>query len=361
MKIFYFLTKSEVGGAQTVVFELLQAHHKRGDSVTVMASGNGWLAERVREFGFDYIENQWMRKTYNPVTIFRAGLFYRKMVSLFSPDIVSIHNSFSGVIGRFFRVRKIPVVYTAHGWGFVYGSPLMKYPGLFLEKIASRFCDAIICVSQSDLRIAQTYKVAPLSMLHVVHNGVDVERFVGNRADTPHVVFVGRFAHPKLQGLFVEACALLPQTLKETMTVSFVGSGPLEQDVRTKVKQSGLEHVSFSGECSREEGLRIVATAWITVLLSESEGFPMSLIESLQLGVPVVASDVGGVNEIVTNDVGILVGRGTSSREVASIFERLLSNKALVESLSVESKLRGRLFSGAEMSKKVFALYESLI
>ncbi len=360
MRVFYFLTKSEVGGAQTVVTELLAAHQGRGDSVVVMAQGNGWLAGEVRRLGGEYVENRWMKKTYNPLTIIQAALQYRRSVRRVNPDIISIHNSFSGIIGRLFRIKDIPIVYTAHGWGFAYGSRIMKYPGLLLEKIATHFCEAVVCVAQSDMRIARAYKIAPLSKLHLIHNGVAVGEFARSRSDIPSIVFVGRFAHPKQQALFVTACTLLPESLKKVVHISFVGNGPLEQSVRVQATARGLANVRFLGACSREEGLGVVAQSWVSVLLSQSEGFPMSLIESLQLGVPVVASDVGGVREIVTDNVGILVPRDAVPRQIAAALEQVLTNKALLDRMSTEAKTHGQLFSVSYMSTNVFALYESL-
>lgn len=361
MKIFYFLTKSEVGGAQTVVYELLRFHKKESHNVMVMAEGDGWLAEKVRELGFEYVENRWMRKTYNPLSLLRAGLYYRKIVSRFKPNVISIHNSFSGIIGRLFSRRGIPVVYTAHGWGFVYGSFLMKYPGLILEKIAGYFCDAVICVSYSDARIAKLYRIVPQQKIHVIHNGINIEDTSISKSNSPTVVFLGRFAHPKQQVTLVESCALLSESLRSVLTVFLIGSGPLEEDVRVKVKELNLEkNIIFLDNYSREEGLKVVSNAWLLVLLSQSEGFPISVVEALQLGVPVLASDVGGVREIITNTVGALVPKNSTPSIIAPIIEHILTDKTYIETLSINARQHGQLFTSKEMSRKLFTLYESL-
>lgn len=91
-----------------------------------MASTSGWLADETKAFGFSFIPNRFIQKTLNPILILRALFVYRNAVLEFKPDIVSLHSSFSGFIGRIGLLNRYPVVYTAHGWGFINGVSLPK-------------------------------------------------------------------------------------------------------------------------------------------------------------------------------------------------------------------------------------------
>ena len=87
MKVFSFITKSENGGAQTVIYELLLAHKALGDSVVVMAYPGGWLEQQTRLLGYIFLPNSKMKKTYNIFCLLQAGRIFLKAVKEFSCDI----------------------------------------------------------------------------------------------------------------------------------------------------------------------------------------------------------------------------------------------------------------------------------
>jgi len=358
MRVFYFLTKSEQGGAQSVVYELLRAHKTRGDEAVVMAQGNGWLAAETRTLGFSYIENPFMRKTYNPRTLLRAARTYRSAVRSVLPDVVSVHSSFSGFIGRVFRIAGIPVVYTAHGWGFVYGKR-RKWLNKLGERYAARSTDALVCVSQSDKAIALRNGIIAERKIFVIHNGVDIDVLASKKISS--IVFVGRFAWPKQQRVLIEAFALLPQSLREKYRVVCIGGGSELDDAKEKAKTLNVsQSITFTGDLPRDEALAVMSSATISVLISNSEGFPMSVIESLQLGLPVIANDVGGIKEAVDDSVGRILPPAPNAPAVANALTELLSDDERLGRLSLAAKERGKLFSAEHMSTEVFALYERL-
>lgn len=362
MRAFYFLTKSEQGGAQTVVYELLREHKKRGDEAIVMANGNGWLMQETKALGFHYIENQHMRKSYNPFSVLRAALLYRKAVRETVPDLVSCHSSFSGIIGRVFKWGSIPVVYTTHGWGFAYGSKLFFWPGLIAEKIAAWRGDAIICVSESDRTIARQYRIAPERELFLIHNGAAVPAGDGDVSEKNTIAFLGRFSWPKRQDILLDAYAMLPNELRKSAGLLFIGSGPEENDMRRKVGKLRLqESVQFAGNQSRDAALTLLSKASVMVLVSHSEGFPMSVIEALQLGVPVIANDVGGIGEMVDDTVGRLLPSAPDAQFLADALTETLSNPQMLKSLSRAATERGTQFSAKHMSDQTILLYTSLI
>jgi glycosyltransferase involved in cell wall biosynthesis len=350
MNVFYFITKTEEGGAQSVIAELLKGHQKRGDNVSLMASGNGWLADQVRELGFLYYENSFMRKTYNPMILFKAGRLFREAIHLAQPDVVSIHSSFSGMVGRIALMNRIPVVYTAHGWGFTTGtSVLRKLIAIIGESFAAHFCTAIICVSQYDLSLAQRYHIAPDKKLHLVRNGTSLPQNISLKKDPKKIiVFCARFARPKRQDVLLQAFAMLPAELRSESRVVLIGYGPHEAALKELAQKLNI-NPEFTGQLSREAALARLGAADVAVLISDWEGFPMVNIEAMQLGVPVISNAVGGIPEALTNQVGILLPTSPSVPALTEALKKILTDDELRSRLSLAAKEHGKLFSAEHM------------
>ena len=363
MRIFYFITKSSEGGAQTVVYELLLGHKRNGDEVKVMAEGEGWLAQKTVELGFAYEENKYMRKSYNPLTLLRAMKIMRSSVMSFGADIVSTHSSFSGIIGRFAIRNSIPVVYTTHGWGFTYGKNIFKFLNILGEKLAGIYTEKIICVSERDKRIALQYKIVPGRKLAVIYNGVSVNKtFESVSGNELKIGFIGRIDWPKRQDLLVEAISNLPENLGNQIKVLFIGDGPGKSALIKQTKKLNIDQLaSITGNMSREEALKILSTCSISVLLSESEGMPMSVLESLRLGIPVVANAVGGISEAVDSTVGRLLPSNPTPKALTNALAELIEKTELRIKLSIAALARGEKFSAENMCKETFSLYSKIL
>lgn len=365
MRVVYFITKSELGGAQMVVYELLRAHTERGDDVVVMANGNGWLAEKTRTLGFEYVENSYMRKTYNPWTLWRAGRTFARAVKRFHPDIVSLHSSFSGFVGRIFLRRRYPIIYTAHGWGFTAGTSwLRKIVAICAEKITARYAQFVVCVSNFDRMQALKYRVVPSKKIRVIHNGVSVAQYCTERNTTGHteIVFVGRFAVPKRQDVLIEGFSYISGALREKSHITLIGSGPEEKYIKECIRRARIEsRVTILSNLSYEESLTRVARSDIAVLLSDWEGFPMTIVEAMQLGVPVVANAVGGISEAVDDSVGRLLPRFVAKEQICKTLTELIENPSLRSTLGEHAQKRGAQYTGEIMAQCTFQLYNDVL
>jgi len=179
MKVLYFITKSEQGGAQTHVAQLATYLTSRGHEVTIMSAPGGWLEQQAKKNNVKFYPNAFLGNTANPFRLLRSSSEFLKAVKEFQPDLVACHSTIAGLLGRFTLRNRIPTVFTAHGWAFTQGAPF--YRRLFikpLEKLAGLFCEKIICVSQNDLQLAQRLKIAPSNKLTVVYNGIDIPTLI---------------------------------------------------------------------------------------------------------------------------------------------------------------------------------------
>ena len=145
------------------------------------------------------------------------------------------------------------------------------------------------------------------SKLHVVCNFVDPVKLqsFANAAQTARskqLCYVGRLSHEKGVATLIDAISSLPYALK------LIGTGPLENELREKAQGKNIE---FLGSLPPEEVRRHVAKARLLILPSEwYENNPLSIIEALCLGTPVVAARIGGIPELVRPSNGVLFRSG---------------------------------------------------
>jgi glycosyltransferase involved in cell wall biosynthesis len=188
-----------------------------------------------------------------------------------------------------------------------------------------------------------------------IHNGVPDETTDSSAFDptTPIVIMVARFAPQKNQGLLLEACARINAPFR----LQFAGTGPTQPEIERMVSRLGLQNrVEFLGDCSdiadrlRQASVFALATNW--------EGFPLSILEAMRAGLPVVASDVGGVREaVIEGQTGFLVGREDTAA-FSRALERLLTDQDLRLRMARNARRRfEEHFTVDQMLRKTFSLY----
>lgn len=212
------------------------------------------------------------------------------------PDVVALHSSKAGTVGRIAaRALNLPTVFTAHGWSFTEGvSPKKQRVYRFIEKTLAKQTDAIIAVSHYDKNLACKAHISPKNGLYVVHNGIEGCSQQPN-IKTKNIVMVARFQAPKRQDLVVKAFEMLENS---DLTLTLVGDGPLREEVEQLAQDLGIAHqVHFTGD--QQDVMSYLKEADVFVLMSNFEGLPIAIIEAMAVGLPIVASKVGGVGELV--------------------------------------------------------------
>ncbi len=308
MRVLMFITKSEQGGAQTHVAQLAHWLVEHGHEVLVMSAPGGWLASEVERRGGWFVPNENLGNSANPLRLWRSGRRLLRTVHECKPDLVACHSTMAGLIGRLAMRGHIPTIFTAHGWGFTQGAPVLRRLVLpFLERIAGRFSSKIICVSRNDLELAQSHHIVPDGKLAQIYNGIEISRSLDSapvgrsaRDDTnsTNIFFVGRLASPKDPFMLVEAFANLPREIQNRAGITIIGDGPDRKRLETLIQKLGLQdHVELAGSLPREQVLAMLRNeADLFVLLSRWEGFPYSILEAMAAGVPVIASRVAFLN-----------------------------------------------------------------
>ena len=364
LNIVQIVTRTDsIGGAQVHVRDLALGLIRDGHQVTVLAGGTGPFAKELEAHNIRYQPLCHLVRPIRPLTDLRALIELRSALKSIGPDLVATHSSKAGWLGRLAaRSLNMPVVFTAHGWAFTDGVP-EKERRLFLmaERLAGRLADRIITVSEFDRSLALRYGVASEDKVVAVHNGVaDVAEGLLARADCspPHIIMVARFDEQKDHRTLLRALARLSEL---PWTLELVGDGGLRPHMEALAAQLGIaDRVRFAG-VSQAVAERL-ARAQLFVLISRWEGFPLTILEAMRAGLPVVASDVGGVREaVVDGETGFLVPR----EDVDALAKRL---RTLILDASLRRRMGGlgrqrflQEFTFERMYRKTLQVYEDAL
>lgn len=354
------ITRSEPGGAQSHVLELMRGFKHQYD--LVLGTGEkGFLMDAAQDLGIPVHYIPSLGRSISPAKDYRA---YREIVDILrevKPDLVHCHSSKAGILGRLAAHRLgIKNIFTAHGWAFAEGTPRSrKIIAILPERLLSHWCDRIITVSETDRRLALRYGVGTPEKLVTIHNGISDTSYVKSSASMQSpvtIIMVARFAPPKDFGMLLEAAS----GIEENIHLQLVGDGPqLNANMERAAALGMTEKTEFTG--SRDDVDELLAAADIFVLASDWEGLPISILEAMRAGLPVVASNVGGIHEAVTDRVnGFLIERSDSAALSKCINDLIENPKSRVE-MGRQSRIRyEQSFTLTGMLSRLAAQYEAI-
>ena len=298
-----------------------------------------------------------------------GGLWKARKLSRQRFDLVHIHWPFPlALLGWPFRRRNIPVVHTYYTAELTLAR---RYPrlarwmlrGADLRMAISSYAQKLLLQILPELD-PESVAVLPFSA------ALEQPSFLPprNRIEGPRLLFVGRMVERKGVGYLLEAVRLLVPEFPGT-TLTLVGDGPLRETWEARAKSLGLEdRVRFLGRVSSEQLDQAYTEAEIFVLPAivdsrgDTEGLGVVLLEALQKGLPVVASAVGGIVDIVVHEkTGLLVPEKDPPALAAAI-RRLVMEPALRENLVREGQQRVlQRFSSDAIVSRLWEIYETLL
>jgi glycosyltransferase involved in cell wall biosynthesis len=341
------------------------------------APGEGSLADLAEAEGATMRFVSELHQPVRPLRDSQALLTLIRLARAFRPDIVHTHTAKAGFLGRqaALAVRPRPViVHTYHGHVLEgYFGPAKARLYLELERMLARVSDRLLGVSQATVDDLVRLGVAPPERFRALPLGLDLDPLaepdealrpasrseLGIGAEEILLVFVGRIVTIKRLDLLLRAVAQARES-EPRLRLAVVGDGDERPWLERQAAELGIAgDALFLGY--RRELRPIFAAADLAVLSSDNEGTPVSLIEAAAAGLPAVATDVGGVGEVVTEETGILVPRGDVGA-LASAMVEMAADAQRRERCGGAARQRALGRYGAErLLGDIDALYRELV
>jgi glycosyltransferase involved in cell wall biosynthesis len=339
-RLLLLVTLAETGGAQTYVASLLPAVAHRFE-VVVAAYGPGPLRAAAEEAGVRYVPLRQLRRPIRPWRDLAALVELWWLLRRERPEILHASSSKAGILGRAAAaLAGVPVrIFTAHGWAFAAQTGAASLLYRWADRAMRPLTAATVCVAEQQRAAGLAARTCDPERTVVIPNAVDAAGAPRARHDgggVPLVVAVGRLKAPKDPLTLVRALARLPAGSYEAV---LVGEGPDRPRLAAEIDALGLgDRVRLAGD--RRDVPELLAGADVFVLSSASEGMPVSVLEAMAAGLPVVASRVGGIPELVVDgETGLLVDPGRPDR-LAAALARLLEDAALRRRLGAAGRAR---------------------
>ena len=226
-----------------------------------------------------------------------------------------------------------------------------------LELIASYFLDQTITVCKKDEDLALKNKFSKNKII-TIHNGIDDLKkkniYKKKSKEVLKLTMIGRFEQQKDHETLLRACFLLKEYNWELL---LIGKGPLENNIKKRVTELSLtKRVTFLGW--KKNIVDFLDDTDLFLLISNWEGFPISIIEAMRSGIPIIATDVGGVSESVNHGInGFIIPRG-DEKSLATFLKKTFKNrKILIEFGKNSRKIYLEKFHSEKMFKKIERVY----
>jgi glycosyltransferase involved in cell wall biosynthesis len=308
---------------------------------------DGEYSDKMKKMGVKIINTHIDDKSINPITDRSSIVELTNIFKSLKPDIVHTHTSKGGYIGRIAAKRaKIPhVIHQVHGFHFTQLNGVKRKIYTYAEKWLAKYADVLLFQNMNEFELAKNMHLDKRAKLLYIGNGIPMEEFKNvevknapKKGEKLKIVCVARLEPVKNHKMLFEAAQILKRE-KLDFEVLLVGNGYLKDEYVKMCEELGIrDRINFVGNVDRKEVRDILVSSHISVLTSFKEGKPRSLMESQTVGLPVVATDVIGTNEIVLNEKnGFLVKVG-DAKSLASKIMLLYENEKLWNEMSQNAK-----------------------
>lgn len=310
----------ECAGGVERYLELLLPRLKRDGYRQTLICSDSYDGRRFKDL-VDIVYTISLSQTFNPISVFQSASQIRHIVKRLNPNFVYCHSSFAGTIGRM-AVRNLPakVIYNPHGWAFnMRCSNMSSYIYKKIEQLLSRWTDEFVCISESEKNAAIENNIASSDKLNVIHNGVDINSLtekIRNKKisrstmkideDSFVVGMVGRIARQKSPDVFAKVAVKIKATIPNSFFV-IVGDGPERLSIEDLFFKNRIDkYLYVTGWV--DNAIDYISLFDVGVLFSRWEGFGYALVEYMVAGLPIVATKVDAIPELIQDERnGLLV------------------------------------------------------
>jgi glycosyltransferase involved in cell wall biosynthesis len=363
LTILHLLAPAPVGGLETVVSTLAAAQRRAGHTVvvapTLSAPGDGWnFAASLDHADVELVPLEVTRRGY-----LRERSLIRGLVRSRDVSIVHTHGYRSDIVGGHAgRESGVPIVTTVHGFT---GGGWKNRAYERLQRLVFRRFDAVIAVSRAQAEQLRGTGV-PARILHVVPNALSTHPAPLTRAEARRALdlpadgliagWVGRVSREKGIDVFIDALASITDRVIEA---AIMGDGPERAAESARAEFIAPSRFIWLGAVP--DAAKYFAAFDLFVLSSRTEGLPMVLLEAMAAGIPIVATKVGGIPDVVSPSEGVLVAP-EEPEELAAAIRASLDDRDTAIARARAAQLRQRSDFGVESwIARYEAIYRELI
>lgn len=358
-----------LGGVQQVILELSKAQVKAGHKVSVLASTMRGRPNREVVNGVNIVRIQ-------PIfNIFKVPIMptYYHHLSLINPDIIHTHGTIPGVSDvaiTYAAVHNKPSVLHYH-----FDGNADSRIGTFFANVYNRSINVYTAARATKiLALSKAYaETSPVLRQHIndieiLPNGVDLTTFnpninEGNIRDkyklpaSQIAIYAGRFVKYKGLEYLIRAMKFVKDG-----TLILVGKGQQEAYLRKLIKEENIGNIKFIGSVPHEELPQLfkIGDVYVQPAITRGDTFPLSLMEAMACGLPIISSDVPGTHMMVTQECGIKV-KPKDTNGLAQAINELLSNTALKTKMGNASRKAAEKYDWNTISARVLQIYEELL
>ena len=377
--ILYIITKSVWGGAAKYVYDL--STNLSGEfNITIAAGpsadeagGKGKFFKKIKQAELPYYKINSFQRNVNIFKEFLAGFEILSLFFQIKPDIIHANSSKAGgivgIAGLIYKLligKKIKLIFTAHGWAFAEDKSKWKIGLIKLfSKITAVFYDKIICVSEYDRKIAIENNIAPEEKLITIHNGINIkninflskEEAQNKLINKTSPLVIGTIAEwTSNKGLIYLLEAV--KKINKNFDLILIGSGenPDKEKLIKFIEKNKLKNIHLIEFIPN--AVNYLKAFDIFVLPSTKEGLPYTIIEAMVAEVPIIATNVGGVPEMIKNNVnGILIEPKNSQILAEKILELINSPEKYLGMTQKAKQKAEQEFTLEKMIKETKELY----
>lgn len=340
-KILFLVTQSEFGGAQRFIRTLVSNLDQNKYDITVGAGLEGddenGLLNLLERSGVKRKRLKYLRRSINPFFDLLGFFEIKKLLNKENPDILFLCSSKAGFLGSLTgknRVKKI--IYRIGGWTF--NDPWPKWKKklyIWIEKLSAKWKDYIINNAESDKQQAIKLGIRPKREIRVIHNGLNVSKLE---------FFSREEARNKLINLISNYSNLSNQipSPNDRIVGTIANDYPTKGLKYLKEAEEKLQDIKLVILSNIPDAYRYLKAFDVFVLPSVKEGFPWVILEAMAAEVPIIATKVGALPEIInpstgSGQAGILI-EPKSPKAIIEAIELLLNNQELREKLAINGK-----------------------
>jgi len=377
IKVLHIITRLDYGGSAENTFLTVKNLNKEKFETKVITGYSSRTIEVIL-----------VKELRREINIFFDILAFIKLYWILKkekPDIVHTHTSKAGILGRWvsfilrttnYKLRTIKIVHTPHGHVFYgYFNPIITRFFIILEKITAYITDYIISLTIKEKEENIKYGIGKKSKIVPIYSGIDKEKLkeiklnkeekkkeLGISGEKIIIGTAGRLEKVKGYTFLIKAAKIVIETiLGKDILFLIAGDGSLKEKLKQESISLGIsEKIMFLGW--RKDVFEIINTFDIFVLPSLNEGMGRVLLEAMLLGKPIIASDTGGIPELVKDGInGFLFPTG-DYKKLAEKIIFLIKNPAVAKEMEKKGKEKAEKeeFSLAGMVKRIENLYEKL-